>query len=138
MLPYSRFAVLPILLFCSGTATAAPAADCGTVSTFAFPPETRYFYPAEISRIDEKNVFESKQEHRLPPGEYTLKVYEKIDAPELRVNGRNRGYAKLLKLRVEAGHVYRIAAKFDHLRPFDRNRYWEPVVWKDEARPCSL
>lgn len=120
-------------------AAGKPAASgaCGTVSTFFRPPETRYLYPAAVARIDERNVFEEQKEYRLAPGTYTLKVYEEIVARELRVHPRNRGYSKPLSVTVEAGKVYRIGAKFNHRQPFDRDEYWEPVVWEVKDRPCQ-
>lgn len=113
------------------------ANGCGTVSTFFEGPETKNVYEARIGAIDSSNTLLETPEHRLAPGKHELRVYEFIDAPELRVPARHRGYGKVLTLEVEANKVYRIGARFNHQKPFDRNEFWEPVVWQVADKVCE-
>lgn len=110
---------------------------CGRVSTFFEGPVTKHVYEARIGVIDSNNVLLETPEHRLTPGKHELRIYEFIDAPELKVPARHRGYGKVLTLEVEANKVYRIGARFNHLKPFDRNEFWEPVVWQVSDQPCE-
>lgn len=118
-------------------ALALADSSCGTVSTFFEGPETKFVYEARIGVIDNGNVLLEDREHSLTPGKHELRVYEFIDAPELKVPARHRGYGKTLTVEVEANKVYRIGAKFNHLKPFDRNEFWEPVVWQVGERNCQ-
>lgn len=115
----------------------ASAASCGTVSTFFDGPETKNLYEARIGAIDGNNTLLETPQHRLTPGKHELRVYEFIDAPELRVPARHRGYGKVLTLEVEANKIYRIGARFNFQKPFDRNDFWEPVVWQVVDKACE-
>jgi hypothetical protein len=127
-------AVILILLAAPGLASAA---SCGAVSTFFDGPETKHLHQARVGVIDNNNTLLEISEHRLPPGKHELRVYEFIDAPELKVPARHRGYGKVLTVEVEANKVYRIGARFNHLKPFDRNDFWEPVVWQVADKTCE-
>lgn len=118
-------------------AGAALAEECGTVSVFFSGPETAGIYDARIGAVDGKSTLLDVTEHRLTPGTHELKVYELIDAPELRVDARHRGYGKILNVNVEKDKVYYVGAKFDFRKPFDRDEFWEPVIWKVDDRPCE-
>lgn len=113
------------------------AETCGAVSTFFEGPETRHVYEARIGAIDTRNVLLEDREHRLAPGKHELRIYEFIDAPELKVPARHRGYGKVLTLEVEANKVYRIGARFNQQKPFDRNEFWEPVIWQVTDKTCG-
>ena len=131
--------VLPALLLVAGVSSATPVDTvCGTVSVFFDGPQTQDLYPAQIGAISGKNKLLEVKEHRLVAGAYDIKVYEAISAPELRVDNRHRGYSKTLKVLIEPNKVYHIGAHFNHLKPFDRNEFWEPVVWKVTDRECTI
>ncbi|NQD37113.1 hypothetical protein HPT27_08755 [Permianibacter sp. IMCC34836] len=115
----------------------AIAGNCGAVSTFFDGPETRDIYEARIGAIDSSNTLLENREHRLAPGKHELRIYEFIDAPELKVPARHRGYGKVLTVEVEANKVYRVGAKFNAKKPFDRNEFWEPVIWQVSDKNCE-
>ncbi|QGX38781.1 hypothetical protein [Permianibacter aggregans] len=112
------------------------AADCGTVSVFFSPPAPSRIYDARIGEINGESRLIEEKEHKLAPGEYTLKVYELI--PDPAVDNRHRGYGKTLTLMVEKNKIYHIGAKYNHLEKFDRKNFWEPVVWKTDDSECSI
>ena len=126
-----------ILVVLLAVPSAAWAASCGTVSTFFDGPQTQHVYEARIGAIDGKNSLLESREHRLLPGKHELRIYEFIDAPELKVPARHRGYGKLLTLEVEANKVYRVGSRYNHQKPFDRNEFWEPVIWQVSDKTCE-
>lgn len=111
--------------------------ECGYVSTFFRGSETRDLYEARVGTIDQKNQLLEQSEHRLPVGIHELKIYELIDAPELSVDNRHRGYGKSLRVEIQPNKVYFIGAKFNSLKRFDRNLFWEPVVWQVSDQACK-
>lgn len=123
-------------LYC--LASVVQAEECGTVSVFFEGPETASIYEARIGEVNGESTLLDKMQYRLAPGSYEFKVYELIDAPELRVDVRHRGYGKALKIDVQKDKVYHVGAKFNHRDPFDRQNFWEPVVWKVSDSPCEL
>jgi len=110
---------------------------CGTVSVFFEGPETKSLYDARIGAINGKSTLLDVKEHRLTPGKYDIGVYELIDAPELGVDKRHRGYSKTLQIQVEPNKVYRVAAKFLSGNSLNRKNFWEPVVWQIDDKECK-
>ena len=128
-----------VLLSAMVLSTGAVAGEaCGVISTFFDGPETKNIYEARVGVVDGKNQLLEKREHKVAAGSHEIKVYEQIDAPELRVDGRHRGYGRVLKIEVEANKVYRIGAQFRSEKRFDRNEFWEPVVWQVADKECAL
>jgi len=115
----------------------AQAETCGMVSTFFEGAETQNIFSARIGAVDGKTTLMEDQEHKLAPGKHELKIYEFIDAPELRVKARQRGYFKTLTVEIEANKRYHVGAKFNDKKPYDRNEFWEPVVWNVTDVECK-
>lgn len=134
-----QWAVLSVLLLATPILSAPVWAGegCGLISTFFDGPETQNIYEARVGVLDGKNQLLDKREHKVPVGSHEIKVYEQIDAPELSVDGRHRGYGRVLKVEIEANKVYRIGARFNTLKRFDRNEFWEPVIWEVTDKECQ-
>ncbi len=115
----------------------AQAESCGMVSTALAGPETQNIHVARIGAVDERNTLMQDQEHKLAPGKHQLRVYEFIDAPELKVKARQRGFPKMLTVEIEANKRYHIGARFNDKKPYDRNEFWEPVIWDVTAVECK-
>ncbi|MCW8878859.1 MAG: PDZ domain-containing protein [Kangiellaceae bacterium] len=113
--------------------------QCGRVSVFFRPPETRDLYPARINKIDDDSVLLGRVTIRLPPGKHVVKLNERITDRHLR---RKKGIrkAKPLEIDVKPNTNYYLAAKFirsKRMKMF-KEEYWEPVVWKSSQRKCEL
>lgn len=115
----------------------AQADSCGMVSTFFEGPETQHIYSARIGAVDDRNTLMEDQEHKLTPGKHQLRVYEFIDAPELKVKARQRGFSKMLTVEIEANKRYHIGARYNDKKPYDRHEFWEPVVWDVTDVDCK-
>ncbi len=113
------------------------AESCGMVSTAMAGPQTQNIYAARIGAVDEQNTLMQDQEHKLTPGKHQLRIYEFIDAPELKVKPRQRGFPKLLTVEIVANKRYHIGARFNTRQAYDRNEFWEPVVWDVTDVECK-
>jgi hypothetical protein len=115
-----------------------PGRECGTVSGYLEPDREQQFYRLVVTHLDGQPVI-SKPNYQLPPGEHSFTVSELIDSPELKVRLSART-PKELKLQVEAGQRYHLAAKFNTDRRYTGKDtdYWEPVVWQQEVHECEL
>ncbi|MBY6062774.1 PDZ domain-containing protein [Pseudidiomarina sediminum] len=116
----------------------AAADQCGKVSVFITPPQTRDLYPAYFARIDGDNAPPRKPIIKLSPGEHEIEVYELIDDPWVR-RPRSGVSAKALSITVEPNTTYYIAAKFNRTKRLSSvsQDYWEPVVWKEVEQTCK-
>ena len=92
-------------------------------------------HPASVAMIDGVNVPSGRQSFPLAPGEHTLRIVGLMNQAHLRspnmdlpayTRGRPRAYE--LKLDVEEGQRYVIAARFNGPTAND----WEPVVLRTE------
>ena len=113
--------------------------QCGRVSVFFRPPETRDLYPAKISKIDGESHLIGKSTFRLAPGKHEIKLHERITYRHLR---RKKGIqkAKPLEIDIKPNTNYYLAAKFIRNKRMKmvKEEYWEPVVWKTTERKCEL
>lgn len=113
--------------------------QCGRVSVFFRPPESRDLYPAKISKVDDESYLIGKSTFRLAPGKHIVKLHERITYRHLR---RKKGIqkAKPLEIDVKPNTNYYLAAKFIRSKRMKmvKEEYWEPVVWKTSERECEL
>lgn len=122
----------------AGCASAAPEPDttCGLVNARDLTPTARNIFPVDLDAIDGENRV-ARELNRLPPGEHTLKVYERIADSRLRVAPRNRGESQLLTITVAPDKVYYLGAEFIPAKRYSlQNDYWRPVIWKEESSVC--
>jgi hypothetical protein len=82
------------------------------------------------------DISDARSDFDLPPGEHTLSFTAIVDRPDARlfVNTPSRQASKAageLKLTVEAGKRYLVAAKVIDVEPDQ----WQPVVYKVEDMP---
>ncbi len=117
------------------------ANECGTVSVFFTPPETKRLYSAYVSKINDRGVIRSKESFRLKPGKHTIYLHELIDDPFFKRRHRGLQRAKPLEIDVKANTTYYLAAKFIKDKAFKQRKgeYWEPVIWKETQKGvCEL
>lgn len=120
----------------AGCASTEPLQSCGWIYSVGVTPVGRDIHPLTVEAIDGNNVNE-RDMRSLAPGSHELKVYEQIKDSRLAVNARNRGESQILKVEVAEGQLYYLGAQFlPDKRYSGQNDYWQPVVWKQEARAC--
>lgn len=134
----SSYLILLISLSAGIAQASEPGAACGLVSTNFRPPEPQDLFNARVDAVNGKGMVK-RAEFPLSPGTYELKVYEHITTPDLMVSAKDRGYSKKLSVTVEDGKRYDIGAKYIRDKKTSRKDFWEPVVWRVEARkgPCK-
>ncbi len=119
-----------------GCASSEPLQSCGWVYSVGVTPVGRDIHPLTVDAVDGDGVV-AREMRPLAPGSHELKVYEQIKDSRLAVNARNRGESQILKVEVAEGQIYYLGAQFlPDKRYSARNDYWQPVVWKQEARAC--
>lgn len=114
--------------------------ECGRVSVFFNPPETKRIYPSFIAKIDDKNWLRERQTIRLKPGKHKVYTHELIPARELRRRKFSMNKPKLLEINVEPNKTYYLGAQFIGENRYKQKNaeYWEPVVWKVTDKNCKL
>ncbi len=117
------------------------AAECGRISIFHTPPESRDLYPVALFRIDGNSKVHTREIFRVSPGKHVVEMHELITDPMLRRKPSYRQRAKALSIDVEPGYTYKLAARFIRKHRLDvgpEGNYWEPVVWKVQAQACDM
>lgn len=131
-----RVSALLLALAVSGCASTEPMQSCGWLYSVEVTPVGRDIHPLTVDAINGDNV-NPRSLRQLAVGSYELKVYEQIQDPRLAVNARHRGHSQTLQVEVAEGQIYYLGARFlPDKRYSTQNDYWQPVVWKQEARPC--
>lgn len=133
-----RYQISALLLVAAitGCASTEPMQSCGWIYSVEVTPVGRDIHPLTVDAIDGDNV-NARSLRSLPAGRHELKVYEQIQDSRLAVNARHRGNSQTLAVEVAEGQIYYLGARFlPEQRYSTQNDYWQPVVWKQEARPC--
>jgi len=114
--------------------------ECGELSVFYSPPETRDIFPAFVSRINNESVMRNRHSFRLPPGKYIVSLHELIDDPFFKPRGNWRKKAKEIEIDVQANKSYHLGAVFHRDKKYQlaKSEYWEPVIWRVKERECQL
>jgi hypothetical protein len=117
------------------------SSECGILSVFNTPPETRRLYSGVITHINGEKVLSSREIYRLAPGKYSVQMIEAIDDPSLDRGAIVRVKPKSFDVTVKANTKYHLGVEFisnRRLRP-STNEYWQPVVWETiENTKCTL
>lgn len=120
---------------------------CGYVSATSKPPLSEGIYPADIVRIDGKDVPKrALNRYPLSVGKHQIALQEQVASTPrgytlLRKLG-NKATAvvlKIIEIDVKANTSYQLGAKLDKTK-IDRKQpdaFWEPVVWREGAAECG-
>lgn len=122
----------------------AAASTCGRISVFDVAPRNQDLYRARLINLDGQSPGPSgSRSFRVAPGPHELEVAEVIDNDQfndlqLQQRIRNADRYKVLKLDVQPGVTYSLAAKLIEAR---RNyildqTYWEPVIFQQTNEAC--
>ena len=87
-------------------------------------------FPIQIYRIDDREVRDDRAQHKLTPGEHTLRARAIINRDLVPGIGRDlsRGGAQEITHNFQSGYRYFIGLKADSPRRQD----WQLVIWKTE------
>ncbi len=114
--------------------------QCGRISIFFHPPETKDIYPAMIYKIDDNHRTKNWHGFRLPIGKHTIYLHEYIRNPGFPIHRGGIQRAKPIEINIEANKTYHLGAFFN--RKFRlkgaRGKYWKPIVWKVSENKCNL
>ena len=132
--------LLPVLTAGSAYAGDHKNAACGQVILDGVAPVTKDVYPVNLNSIDGETVVNTVDRFALSPGKHTLRVIEKIDAPELsRRNRQGEERVKYLDIEIEADKLYYLGAQFNRTKrsKIQSGEYWDATVWRVSDGKCD-
>ncbi|OUS25914.1 hypothetical protein A9Q98_11520 [Thalassotalea sp. 42_200_T64] len=116
------------------------ANQCGVVSIYKQPPQSKNIYWVNINTVDGVPVGSGSHTFQLSPGLHKIKVVEQItDSYFTRRRGKMLNY-KVFEINVEPNKKYYLGAKYlrKHRSKLTTGEYWEPIIWKTSDRDCEV
>ena len=123
------------------TVTNESTDECGSISVFFKPPQTKRLFSSFVNKINNKPVARGRETFRLKPGKYTIDLHELIIDRFFKRRSVISSRAKPIEIEIKTDTTYHLAAKLIKGKFYSdsRGEYWEPVVWKvSENRKCKL
>ncbi len=142
-LPAARLSLGANAATTDDAAVTGTAGGCGWVTIFDTAPRQQGLHAASLNRIDGRNAGVGGQTRfRLPVGRHELEIGERIEVHYLPFNDRLRNAGgvryKPLVVDVAADTELHVAVRLheDRRNEWKDGAYWDPVVWRESARPC--
>ena len=115
------------------------ASQCGEITTYNPPPETKDIYFAKINLIDGKTISSYSNRIKLSVGLHKIKVIENIQVPSFTLRRGEMMNYKTFEINIEPNKKYAVGAKYirENRSKLKSGDYWEPIVWKVSESKCA-